>query len=175
MCSVFGRRGTIFICGIFCTLTVIGSACSQTWEQLLVSWASLVGLSCWLQDKVTRLLLGIGMGAKASTVPVFAAENTPASIRGGLVMSWQMWVSTNLSIQPRHFVTYNATRPHSVSSSDVPPTWFCSKLAPLHGVCSLVLPSFLPCLWSLESTSAQSHREWVASSRLSPQPLNRSP
>jgi MFS family permease len=39
------------------------------------------------------LLLGIGMGAKASTVPIFAAENAPASIRGGLVMSWQMWVA----------------------------------------------------------------------------------
>jgi len=74
---LFGRRGTIFICGIFCTLSVIGSACSQTWPQLLV----------------TRLLLGIGMGAKASTVPVFAAENTPALIRGGLVMSWQMWTA----------------------------------------------------------------------------------
>ncbi|KXN90282.1 Putative polyol transporter 1, partial [Leucoagaricus sp. SymC.cos] len=70
---LLGRRGTIFIAGIFCTLTVIGSACAQTWPQLFV----------------TRLLLGIGMGAKASTVPVYAAENTPASIRGGLVMSWQ--------------------------------------------------------------------------------------
>ncbi|KAJ3713394.1 hypothetical protein EV361DRAFT_936800 [Lentinula raphanica] len=87
---LFGRRGTIFICGIFCTLTVIGSACAQTWPQLLVC----------------RLLLGIGMGAKASTVPVFAAENTPASIRGGLVMSWQLWtafgiflgVSANLAL-----------------------------------------------------------------------------
>jgi hypothetical protein len=29
------------------------------------------------------------MGPKASTSPVFAAENTPANIRGGLVMSWQ--------------------------------------------------------------------------------------
>lgn len=76
-CQVLGRRGTIFVCGIFCTLTVIGSACAQTWPQLLT----------------TRLLLGIGMGAKASTVPIFAAENTPASIRGGLVMSWQLWVS----------------------------------------------------------------------------------
>jgi hypothetical protein len=43
--------------------------------------------------QITRLLLGIGMGAKACTVPVYAAENTPASIRGGLVMSWQLWVS----------------------------------------------------------------------------------
>lgn len=33
------------------------------------------------------------MGAKASTVPIYAAENTPASIRGGLVMSWQMWTA----------------------------------------------------------------------------------
>ena len=44
---------------------------AQSWEQLLV----------------TRLLLGIGMGAKASVVPIFAAENSPALIRGSLVMS----------------------------------------------------------------------------------------
>ncbi|KAL9711736.1 hypothetical protein Ac2012v2_004808 [Leucoagaricus gongylophorus] len=72
-----GRRGSIFVSGIFCTLSVIGSACSQTWPQLFV----------------TRLLLGIGMGAKASTAPIYAAENTPASIRGGLVMSWQLWTA----------------------------------------------------------------------------------
>ncbi|KAF9559864.1 hypothetical protein CPC08DRAFT_742953 [Agrocybe pediades] len=75
--NLFGRRGTIFIAAIFCTLSVIGAACSQTWPQLLVC----------------RLLLGIGMGAKATTVPVYAAENTPASIRGGLVMSWQLWTA----------------------------------------------------------------------------------
>lgn len=33
------------------------------------------------------------MGSKASTVPIYAAENVPASIRGGLVMSWQMWTA----------------------------------------------------------------------------------
>lgn len=33
--------------------------------------------------------MGIGMGAKASTVPIYAAENAPASIRGALVMSWR--------------------------------------------------------------------------------------
>lgn len=43
--------------------------------------------------QVCRLLLGLGMGPKATTVPVYAAENTPATIRGGLVMSWQMWAS----------------------------------------------------------------------------------
>ncbi|KJA27733.1 hypothetical protein HYPSUDRAFT_34863 [Hypholoma sublateritium FD-334 SS-4] len=73
----FGRRGTIFFAAIFCIFTVIGSGFAQTWPQLLVC----------------RLLLGLGMGAKASTVPIYAAENTPASIRGGLVMSWQMWTA----------------------------------------------------------------------------------
>ncbi|KAJ8077023.1 hypothetical protein PM082_001446 [Marasmius tenuissimus] len=75
--NYLGRRGTIFFCGVFCTLSVIGSALSQTWEQLFV----------------TRLLLGLGMGPKATTVPIYAAENTPANIRGGLVMSWQMWTA----------------------------------------------------------------------------------
>ncbi|KAI4183468.1 MAG: hypothetical protein LQ346_006324 [Caloplaca aetnensis] len=56
---------------------VNGSACSQTWIQLFVC----------------RLLLGVGMGAKAATIPVLAAENAPASIRGTLVMGWQLWVA----------------------------------------------------------------------------------
>ncbi|KAF2006144.1 hypothetical protein P154DRAFT_603506 [Amniculicola lignicola CBS 123094] len=72
-----GRRGTIFVSAIFCLLTPIGGALSQTWEQLFI----------------TRLLMGIGMGLKGSTVPVFAAENSPAQIRGALVMSWQMWTA----------------------------------------------------------------------------------
>ncbi|KAJ5918825.1 hypothetical protein N7454_009969 [Penicillium verhagenii] len=74
---ILGRRGTIFISAIFCVLTPIGSALSQNWHQLFV----------------TRLLLGLGMGLKASTVPIFCAENCPAVIRGGLVMCWQMWTA----------------------------------------------------------------------------------
>ncbi|KFZ23937.1 hypothetical protein V502_01583 [Pseudogymnoascus sp. VKM F-4520 (FW-2644)] len=72
-----GRRGAIFISAIFCLFPVIGSALCQTWEQLLIC----------------RLLMGIGMGAKASTVPIYAAENSPASIRGALVMTWQLWTA----------------------------------------------------------------------------------
>ncbi|KAL2412300.1 Polyol transporter 5 [Exophiala dermatitidis] len=75
--NFFGRRGTIFVSAVFCFLTPIGSAVAQTWEQLLV----------------TRLLLGIGMGCKGSTVPIFSAENAPAAVRGGLVMCWQMWTA----------------------------------------------------------------------------------
>ncbi|KAJ5684190.1 uncharacterized protein N7477_000535 [Penicillium maclennaniae] len=74
---ILGRRGTIFIAAIFCVLSPIGSAFTQNWPQLFI----------------TRLLLGIGMGLKASTVPVFCAENTPAPIRGGLVMCWQLWTA----------------------------------------------------------------------------------
>ncbi|KAI9878143.1 MAG: hypothetical protein M1830_001789 [Pleopsidium flavum] len=75
--NYFGRRGTIFVSAVFCLLSVIGSGFSQTWQQLFV----------------TRLLLGVGMGCKASVVPIYAAENCPAAIRGGLVMSWQMWTA----------------------------------------------------------------------------------
>ncbi|KAL1853479.1 hypothetical protein Plec18170_005476 [Paecilomyces lecythidis] len=75
--NLFGRRGCIFGAAIFCVLAPIGSAFTQTWPQLFV----------------TRLLLGLGMGMKASTIPIFCAENTPAAIRGGLVMSWQLWTA----------------------------------------------------------------------------------
>ena len=33
------------------------------------------------------------MGCKGSTVPIYSAENAPASIRGALVMTWQMWTA----------------------------------------------------------------------------------
>lgn len=72
-----GRRGAVFISAIFCFFSVIGSAVTQNWPQLL---------GC-------RILLGVGMGVKASTIPVFAAETSPASIRGSLVMGWQLWVA----------------------------------------------------------------------------------
>ena len=75
--NYFGRRGTIFVSAQFCLWPVIASAFCNTWVQLL---------GC-------RLLLGIGMGTKAATVPIYAAEATPAPIRGALVMSWQLWVS----------------------------------------------------------------------------------
>jgi MFS family permease len=68
--DLVGRRGTIFIAAIFSGLT-------QHWGQLV---------AC-------RVLLGIGMGLKEVTVPVFSAENAPTMIRGGLVMSWQMWTA----------------------------------------------------------------------------------
>ncbi|WYZ36598.1 hypothetical protein EsH8_II_000104 [Colletotrichum jinshuiense] len=78
--NFFGRRGAIFFAANFCLWPVLGSAFAQSWPQLL---------AC-------RLLLGIGMGAKASTVPIFAAENSPAPIRGALVMTWR--TAANLAV-----------------------------------------------------------------------------
>lgn len=75
--DLLGRRGTIFIAAIFSLLAPIGSGFAQNWPQLTVC----------------RIMLGIGMGLKEVTVPVFSAENTPANIRGGLVMSWQVWTA----------------------------------------------------------------------------------
>ncbi|KEY73789.1 hypothetical protein S7711_03094 [Stachybotrys chartarum IBT 7711] len=80
--NYFGRRGVIFFSAHFCIWPVIGSAFCETWGQQL---------AC-------RLLMGIGMGVKASTVPIYAAENAPASIRGALVMSWQMWTAFGIML-----------------------------------------------------------------------------
>ena len=73
----FGRRGCIFITAIILVITPICSGLTHNWYQLFI----------------VRLLLGIGMGAKGSTVPVFAAENSPPQIRGALVMGWQLWTA----------------------------------------------------------------------------------
>lgn len=75
-----GRRGTIFLSALFCFLAPIGSAFCQNWPQLFIC----------------RLLIGIGMGAKNSTVSPYCAENTPASIRGAMTMTWQLWTAVGM-------------------------------------------------------------------------------
>ncbi|KAL2885075.1 putative metabolite transport protein YwtG [Ceratocystis lukuohia] len=90
-----GRRGVIFVSANFCLWPLIGSAFAQNWEQQLI----------------TRLLMGIGMGIKASTVPIYAAENSPAAIRGALVMSWQMWTAFGIFLGTAfNMAVYHASR-----------------------------------------------------------------
>ncbi|KAJ5251538.1 hypothetical protein N7489_001948 [Penicillium chrysogenum] len=74
---ILGRRGTIFLAAVFSLLAPLGSGFTQNWGQLV---------AC-------RVLLGLGMGLKEVTVPVYSAENAPTNIRGGLVMSWQLWTA----------------------------------------------------------------------------------
>ena len=68
-----GRRGTIFLSAIILIATPIAGALVNRWEDLLA----------------TRIIMGIGMGLKGATAPIFCAENSPATIRGALVMSWR--------------------------------------------------------------------------------------
>lgn len=45
---------------------------------------------------LSRLLLGIGIGLKSTSAPIYAAECTPKAIRGAFVMMWQMWTAFGL-------------------------------------------------------------------------------
>jgi MFS family permease len=80
--NLLGRRGVIF-------LSCFLAAAASIWEALTYSWVQLF---------LARLLLGLGIGPKSTTVPVFAAECTPAPIRGALVMMWQMWTAFGIML-----------------------------------------------------------------------------
>lgn len=80
--NMLGRRGTVFATGLFCIFPVLAQAFTQNWWGLLIC----------------RLFMGLGMGVKVSTIPVYSAEVAPASIRGGLVTSFQMWVSFGMFV-----------------------------------------------------------------------------
>ncbi|KAJ5358928.1 uncharacterized protein N7496_011341 [Penicillium cataractarum] len=71
-----GRRGEIFLTAACLTATPIGSGFAQTWQGLFAA----------------RFVMGIGIGAKNATVPIYSAEMAPHRIRGALVMFWQLWV-----------------------------------------------------------------------------------
>jgi len=47
---------------------------------------------------IARFALGIGIGPKSATVPIYAAECTPPAIRGALVMQWQMWTAFGIML-----------------------------------------------------------------------------
>ncbi|KJX94588.1 sugar transporter like protein [Zymoseptoria brevis] len=71
-----GRRGEIFLTAACLTATPIGSGFAQSWQGLFAA----------------RFVMGIGIGAKNATVPIYSAEMAPARVRGALVMFWQLWV-----------------------------------------------------------------------------------
>ena len=121
-----GRRGVIFAGAMFSLLAPIGAALTQTWPQLA---------AC-------RILLGIGMGLKEVTVPVFSAENSPSNIRGGLVMSWQIWTAFGILLGTVANITVMVRRARTnceERDADRPRT-----RAPCRGGCSSARPSFPP-------------------------------
>jgi type III secretory pathway component EscT len=50
-----------------------------------------------------------GMGIKISTIPVFTAEISPATIRGGLVTSFQLWVAFGIFVYVYYNVRFDQT------------------------------------------------------------------
>lgn len=69
----FGRRVTVFWASILASASGFWQAFAPSWQILMVG----------------RLVMGISIGVKSATVPVYTAECAPANIRGGMVMLWQ--------------------------------------------------------------------------------------
>ena len=80
--NVFGRRGTIFLTCLLSAMGCFWNAFANTWWHMLIS----------------RFALGLGIGPKSATVPMYAAECTPPKIRGALVMQWQMWTAFGIML-----------------------------------------------------------------------------
>ncbi|KAK4214472.1 hypothetical protein QBC37DRAFT_314322 [Rhypophila decipiens] len=77
MNKAFGRRGTIFISCLISALACFHQAFTNTWWHMFLA----------------RFYLGLGIGPKSATTPIFAAECSPPKLRGALVMQWQMWTA----------------------------------------------------------------------------------
>lgn len=82
MNRLLGRRGVIFW-----SCFIAGAA--SIWEAFTYSWPQLF---------VARLALGVGIGPKSATAPIYTAECAPAPIRGALVMQWQMWTAFGIAL-----------------------------------------------------------------------------
>ncbi|KAE9378467.1 MFS general substrate transporter [Stipitochalara longipes BDJ] len=78
--KLFGRRGAVFLAAIFSFASMIGGSRAQTWQGYMIS----------------RLFLGIGIGAKASVVPIWESEILPQAKRGRLLVSWQVFTATGI-------------------------------------------------------------------------------
>lgn len=77
-----GRKWTLFWCNSISFVCVIWNACTNNWWHMFIS----------------RFFLGIGIGIKSATAPTFAAECSPHTIRGSLVMMWQFWTAVGIML-----------------------------------------------------------------------------
>ncbi|SCV30613.1 related to myo-inositol transport protein ITR1 [Fusarium fujikuroi] len=81
MSSLFGRRGVIIVASFLIFAASVGSACITLND------------NAWLSLRSIRLIGGVGMGLKATSTPILAAETAAGSWRGSSVLLWQLWVS----------------------------------------------------------------------------------
>ena len=75
-----GRRGALFVAALCSFSSVIAASQTQSWQGLM---------GC-------RIILGLGIGGKASVVPILESEVTPSSKRGRLLVGWQVFVAAGL-------------------------------------------------------------------------------
>ncbi|KAJ9141884.1 Hexose transporter [Pleurostoma richardsiae] len=78
----FGRRGTVFVACVISALACLWQAFTNTWWHMFIA----------------RFALGLGIGPKSATTPIFAAECSPPKLRGALVMQWQMWTAFGIML-----------------------------------------------------------------------------
>lgn len=76
----FGRRWTIFISCFFSAAFALAQTFANSWQILFAF----------------RFLLGLGIGPKSATVPIYAAEAAPQNVRGGLVMLYQVFTALGI-------------------------------------------------------------------------------
>ena len=75
-----GRRGALFFAAGCSFSSVIAASRVHSWQSLAIC----------------RIVLGMGIGGKASVVPILESEITPAAKRGRLLVGWQVFVATGL-------------------------------------------------------------------------------
>ncbi|KAL4992674.1 hypothetical protein BDW68DRAFT_173062 [Aspergillus falconensis] len=78
----FGRRGCIFISCFISFAATFWMCAAHTWWNLLLG----------------RFMLGLAVGAKSTTTPVYASECAPTAIRGALAMQWQTWTAFGIML-----------------------------------------------------------------------------
>ncbi|KAK4135632.1 hypothetical protein BT67DRAFT_256629 [Trichocladium antarcticum] len=82
MNKAFGRRGTIFISCVISALACFWQSFTNTWYHMFIA----------------RFILGLGIGPKSATTPIFAAECSPPKLRGALTMQWQVWTAFGIML-----------------------------------------------------------------------------
>ncbi|KAL9115012.1 MAG: hypothetical protein Q9227_001256 [Pyrenula ochraceoflavens] len=115
--AIFARRGTIFI-------SCLVAAIASIWEGVAQSWVNLF---------IARFVLGLGIGSKSATVPVYTAECAPAPIRGALVMQWQVWTAFGIMLGNIMGVAFGGLRPDLawrliLGSTVVLPLFVCAQV-----------------------------------------------
>ncbi|KAI1472691.1 uncharacterized protein F4812DRAFT_21467 [Daldinia caldariorum] len=80
--DLIGRRGAIAVAACLIFASSLGSAWCSTWQALLC----------------VRIVNGIGMGLKACSTPILAAETAVGFWRGSFILAWQLWVAFGIMV-----------------------------------------------------------------------------